>query len=172
MSQPISFVGKERKEPSVFITEGGLYRMKIVKHEVDGYTNEGNEKHKYSFECNKVIKGADGKPALSTELYTLSNTYTIDQSQEWVFMNLADALKIQTAFDPASLVGYYFMADVEMKPPYNKPDSDKLYANISPYSYKYSVANDSLPPVPPLVVENTQVQTQEAVIDTGEEIPF
>jgi len=78
MSQSMNFVGKERKEPTNFITEGGLYRLKIVKHEIDGYTQEGNEKHKYSFECNKIIADKDGKPALSTELNSLNSAYNGD----------------------------------------------------------------------------------------------
>ena len=171
MSAPMNFVGKERKEPTVFITESGFYRLKIVNHEVDGYTNEGNEKHKYSFECNRIIT-ENGKPALSKEVYSLSSTYNGDEKQEWVFMNLADALKISTAFDPASLVGYYVMGEVEMKAGFKDPS--KLYANLSPYGYKYSRANDELPPVPEFKEQAAESYTPVEVVEdiSEDELPF
>jgi hypothetical protein len=180
MAQSMSFVGKERKEPAVFIKEGGLYRLKIAKHEVDGYTNEGNEKHKYTFKCNKIIKDAGGKPALSQEIYSLNSTYNGDEKQEWVFMNLIDALKVATAFDPASLVGYYLIGEVEMKAGFTNPD--KKFASLSPYGYRYSKMNDNLPPVPKFKEQQiqsyaetpqSQMPAQGAVIEIDEEeIPF
>ena len=182
MAQAISFVGKERKEQTNFITEGGLYRHKIVKHEIDGYTQEGNEKHKYTFESNKIIKDADGKAALSKELYSISSTYNVDEKQEWVFMNLVDAIGVQTAFDPADLVGRYVMCDVDMKA--GRQDPSKFFANMNAYGYRYSKANDGMPPVKELVVEAQQqtqsyetpaqqMPTNPPVIDIDEdEIPF
>lgn len=161
MAQIANFVGKERKPQVEFITEAGTYRLKIVKHEVDGYTQEGNEKNKYTFEANKVVM-KDGKPALSEQVYTISGIYNFDERQEWVFMNLADAIKIQTAFDPADLIGYYVMADVKME-----EHNGKMYAKLDPYSYKYSKMNDSLPPVP-----EAKVAEEAVVLDDDEEMPF
>lgn len=160
MAQIADFRGKERKPQVEFITESGTYRLKIVKHEMDGYTQEGNEKNKYTFEANKVVM-KDGKPALSEITYSTNAVYTLDEKQEWVFMNLADAIKISTAFNPCDLVGYYVMADVEMK---KGNTSDKLFPNINPYSYKYSKMNDNLPPVP--------AASSEDALEDGEEMPF
>jgi len=93
-------------------------------------------------------------------------------------MNLADALKISTAFDPASLVGYYVMGTVEMKAGFNDPS--KMYANLSPYGYKYSKMNDELPPVPefkdetpePTPAQQMPVNEVSGIDISDDDIPF
>lgn len=147
---------EDRVEPSSYIAEEGTYRFKIVNHEVDGFSNEGNEKHKYTLEANKVIVGKDGKPTLNEEIVLKNAIYTEDEKQYWVFGNLMDALKIAYSFNEPDLVGYYFMADVKSRM-YN----EKKYFDIDPRSYKYSKMNDALPPVPEAKVEQTQATYDE-----------
>ena len=113
----------------------------------------------------------DGKPVLLPDVYSLSSTYTMDEKQEWVFMNLADALKITYAFEPCDLVGRFFMADVDMVT--GRQDPSKKYANINAYSYRYSRANDELPPVPEAKEEAPATYAETPAIDIDEdEMPF
>lgn len=159
----VKFVPKDqREEPSEFVNEEGLYRFFIKKHEVDGYSAEGNEKNKYTFECQKITS-KDGKPTLSEDVKQMNGFYTADEKQYWVFGALMDALKISYPVEPCDLVGRYFVAQVKSRM-YN----EKKYHDIDPRSYQYSKMNDALPPIP-----EAKEEVAPATYDTADgEVPF
>ena len=166
----VNFVGLERKEQVNFITEGGMYRLRIVKHELDGYTPEGNEKNKYSFEANKITV-IDGKPNLGTDLFSVSSSYNTDEKQAWVFMNFIDALKVDVEFEPCDLVGFYVLANVEMRKGQN---NDNMYANLSPYGYRWSQSNgeNRVPEKKEVVQQSQSYQQPEPIEISDDEVPF
>ena len=158
-----------------YIKEVGLYRFEVLKVEIDGYDNQGDEVPKLTFGCLQVIKGEDGKPALGETVYTHNESYSGNENILWKSKVLQDAMKAPEVFDFNDLIGRFVMAEVSMR-----EHNGKEYAQVKKMTY--SKANDALGAIPEPKPQQTQsyetpaqqMPTPEPIEldDEGQELPF
>ena len=124
-----------------YIKEAGLYRFEVLKVEIDGYDNQGDEVPKLTFGCLQVIKDKDGKPALDEIVYTHNESYSGNENLLWKSKVLQDAMKAPEVFDFNDLVGRFVMVNVTMR-----EHNGKMYGQANKMTY--SKANDALGAIP------------------------
>lgn len=140
--------GVELTPPAEWVSEKGVYVFKITKREQDGYSQEGYEKFKFTFQT------ADGK--MFSELFSEA------PNMLWKIKQLAVALDAPEVFDPDDFVGHYVTADIRMKK--SKKDGE-YYPNV--WQWMEAPQNKKVDPIPS-AAEDVPVEID---ID-DDEIPF